>query len=275
MKNELKVTEFGNGAKTIILVHGGPSLFGYMSTLGEQLKNQFRIVDYAQRGSSGFPCDSKVTIEQHVKDLADLASEYNKEEVILLGHSWGATLILLTLANHSNLASKGVIVGTSPLTNQISDMFGDNLESRYSAQVKSELLLIDEKMGRAKDHQTINEIMNERLSLTSPYYHIDPKTEDFLPKCSWNFISFQETVESLWPLIDSGEIETRLSKIETPIIGFHGDKDPIPYAETEAFLRAYLKNDFNFFSVKNSGHFPWLETSSKDHFLKLLVEEID
>lgn len=45
------IKKYGAGKKVVILVHGGPSLYGYMGTLGKELQDDFVVVDYAQRGT--------------------------------------------------------------------------------------------------------------------------------------------------------------------------------------------------------------------------------
>ena len=116
--------------------------------------------------------------------------------------------------------------------------------------------------------------MQERLALTSPFYHLDPKTEEKVPACDWNFQSFLKSVDSLWDLIDTGKVPKLLSSIEDEVIAFHGDYDPIPMRETFQYLRSNIQK-IKTIEVKESGHFPWLEDTSKGNFLKELLEELE
>ncbi len=87
--------KYGTGEITIVLVHGGPSLSRYMNTLGEALKDYYHIVEYQQRGTPEFPGDA--SLDLLLDDLESVLSETSPHR-ILVGHSWGATLVNLYLA---------------------------------------------------------------------------------------------------------------------------------------------------------------------------------
>jgi len=271
---KLRVDEYGQGSKTIILIHGGPSLFGYMKSLGDLLKDDYMIVDYAQRGTFESPLDGDISIDDHINDLSNLISKYTTTtKPIIIGHSWGADLALLTVAKHKNIVEKVILLGTAALTDEISNLHGDNLNSRYTNEVKLKLKEIDKKLDESQSDDETNKIMQERLALTSPFYHLDAKTEDKVPASDWNFQSFLKSIDSIWDLIDTGTVPSKLQSIEDQVVAFHGDYDPIPVNETFDYLKSNLKN-LQTIEVKKSGHFPWLEDTSKDKFLEILLEEL-
>ncbi|OUR93551.1 alpha/beta hydrolase [Halobacteriovorax marinus] len=272
----MHINEYGSGKKTLILVHGGPSLFGYMKSLGDQLSHKYKIVDYAQRGTFETPRtdNDQLSFDSHIEDLRQIIETYNKEQpVTLIGHSWGADLALLTVAKHQGLVEKVISLGTASLEEETGDIFANNIQARLSAEIKIKLEDIDERYKTSKTIDEMNLIMQERLALTGPVYHLDPLTEEMLPESKWNFNSFSFSIDSIWELIESGEVPTLLKEIKEPVIAIHGDYDPIPLKETFKFLEENIPR-IKTIEVPKSGHFPWLEKTSKDFFIEVLLEEL-
>lgn len=105
---------FGSADSTpLIVVHGGPGLdYEYLKPLKE-LSNDYRIIFYDQRGTGLSPrVDKKfLTIEQNLNDLHSIVQHFsNGKKVKLIGHSWGATLVVGYLSKHPEKVSQAVIV---------------------------------------------------------------------------------------------------------------------------------------------------------------------
>lgn len=94
-----------------------------------------------------------------------------------------------------------------------------------------------------------------------------------MPSSKWSYVTFLNSIDSLWKKIDAGEIPALLKKVKTPVIAFHGDSDPIPHQETFQFLKRNIGN-LKTIKVDRAGHFPWLEETSKERFFKDLCLEI-
>lgn len=104
-----------------IFVHGGPccSEIPYVRKYQSKLENDFTIVHYDQRGSGKsyvFGEDySCVTADMHTGDLIELTEfieEYlNKEQVILIGHSYGTYIAAMAAAQRPELYKAYVGIG--------------------------------------------------------------------------------------------------------------------------------------------------------------------
>lgn len=96
---------FHSGTKydnpVMLFLHGGPgsveSIFAY--AFQEKWEDIFTVVHYDQRGAGKTLTknpDKYPTIDLLIKDLFEiiqyLKKKYNKEKIILLGHSWGSVL---------------------------------------------------------------------------------------------------------------------------------------------------------------------------------------
>lgn len=117
----------------LIFVHGGPccSEIPYVRKYQESLEKDFTIVHYDQRGSGKsyeFGEDySTVTAAAHMDDLIALTEyieEYlGKEQVILIGHSYGTYIATLSVAQRPDLYQAYVGIG------QMSDTIESELSS--------------------------------------------------------------------------------------------------------------------------------------------------
>lgn len=114
---QLYVCEFGTGADTVVMLHGGwggdhsgliPAVAG--------LSNQFHFILYDQRGSlrSPFP-DSLISFDQHIEDLERLRKELNIDRITIVAHSMGAVLASAYAARYPARVKKLVLLAPPSL----------------------------------------------------------------------------------------------------------------------------------------------------------------
>jgi pimeloyl-ACP methyl ester carboxylesterase len=273
---KMHTKSYGSGSKTLILINGGPSLSNYISTLGVQLSSKYKIVEYYQKGSPENPAKNKdeLTLRAHLSDLKTVVEDCKGSQIILVGHSWGASLALMYLSQNPGVISKTILIGSAPLNDEAAKKFGENIQSRLSDESKAKLQSIKSEFDHAASDEERNTLMQKRLAIIGPAYHMDPKTEENFSDLKWNFTTFLTSIDSLWDFIDGGNVVRALDKISDPVIAFHGNFDPIPIEETFTFLKTYIKG-LKTIEVKNSGHFPWLEKKASIAFMKDLKSEID
>lgn len=133
----------------VIFVHGGPccSEIPYVRKYQGELENDFTIVHYDQRGSGKsyvFGADySDVTAATHTGELIKLTEyieEYlNKEQVILIGHSYGTYIATMAAAQSPELYEAYVGLG------QMSDTIKSELDGLEKCIAEAE------KAGRKGD----------------------------------------------------------------------------------------------------------------------------
>jgi pimeloyl-ACP methyl ester carboxylesterase len=91
----------------LLLVHGGPggAQIGFNRDYQQDLEKHFIVVNWDQRGaglsySNNIPVET-MNINQFLHDLIDvtvyLKKEFQKEKIILVGHSWGSILGMLAI----------------------------------------------------------------------------------------------------------------------------------------------------------------------------------
>lgn len=100
-------------ATPVIVVHGGPGGdYEYLRSL-QALGDDYRVIFYDQRGTGLSPRVDKqfLTIEQNLDDLKSIVDHFsNGKKVKLIGHSWGAMLVVGYLSKNRDRVSQAVIV---------------------------------------------------------------------------------------------------------------------------------------------------------------------
>lgn len=114
------IRTFGDpGAPPLIVIHGGPGGDMHYLLPMRALARHFFVVFYDQRGTGLSPRVPKdqLTLEQSLQDLHAIISHFGKDRPVrLLGHSWGAMLVIGFLGRHPELVSHAVAVEPGILT---------------------------------------------------------------------------------------------------------------------------------------------------------------
>ena len=103
--------------RTLVVVHGGPGVsHDPLDALTVLTDARTRVVTYDQRGVglSTAPADDALGLDAHVADLHEVVGAAAIGEVVLVGHSWGALVVLAYLATHDELVDAAVLVTPSP-----------------------------------------------------------------------------------------------------------------------------------------------------------------
>ena len=97
----------------VVVVHGGPGGDSkYLYPIQELARNNY-VIFYDQRGTGLSPRVNKesLTLESSLDDLHNVVSHYGGDgQVKLIGHSWGAMLVVGYLGMHSERVSHAVVV---------------------------------------------------------------------------------------------------------------------------------------------------------------------
>jgi proline iminopeptidase len=118
---QLYVREFGTGADTIVMLHGGwggdhAGLLDAVANLG----TQYHFVFYDQRGSlrSPFP-DSLITFNQHIEDLDLLRRDLHLKKLNIVAHSMGAVLACAYATKYPQRVKRLTLLAPAPLKNPV------------------------------------------------------------------------------------------------------------------------------------------------------------
>ncbi len=84
----------------MLILHGGPGLSDYTSSLAAELAEDFTVYRYQQRGLRPSTTSGPFTVETHVSDVVAVLGAIESEQIFLVGHSWGGHLAMHVAVTH-------------------------------------------------------------------------------------------------------------------------------------------------------------------------------
>ncbi|WP_312640319.1 alpha/beta hydrolase [Hydrogenoanaerobacterium sp.] len=274
----------------IIMLHGGPgnSMAYYSYGWQADLEQDYTIVHWDQRGCGNtYYRNKKVkkpTLDLLLSDLDELVEyiclEYEKETVIIMGHSWGTFLGGIYSGEHPEKVSAYIA---------ISQMLNFKKSEQISAQ---EAVRLANAAGKTQDAQEIS----ETLELIMAYQKLDkPEATElmkfrqlkekylpsqygdkmvplllFSPYMTFNdlkwMLSFDKLIESNSELYEVLFSDGKLSmydynlQYEVPVIIIAGDCDwTTPYRMAFSYFNDISAPNKELITIENTGHIPFVD----------------
>jgi pimeloyl-ACP methyl ester carboxylesterase len=253
---------WGKKPYKVAVVHGGPGAPGAAAPVARELSKSTGVLE---------PLQTENSIDGQVEELADVLKKHGDTPVILIGHSWGATLSYLTAARHPHLVKKLILIGALPLSWKEVPDYTPTWLSRLSEEERVEFLSLAELIwdGATEDE---NEPFRRLIRLTTraQSYEPLPLKDEVL---QYQFDTNRAIGREIGKLLNTGKYLEFSRKITCPVVAIHGDYDPRPAGDVrESFSRAH--KDFKFILLEKCGHFPWMEKYARDRFYEILRKEI-
>ena len=108
-------------APLLVFLHGGPgtSAMPFNRVFNSELEDEFVFVNWDQRGTgksfSAQTNPANLTLDRMTRDLDELVdalrAEFDKEQVLLIGHSWGSMLGLEYVSRHPEKVAAYIGIG--------------------------------------------------------------------------------------------------------------------------------------------------------------------
>ncbi len=270
------LTESGkDGARPVILLHGGPGMPGYMDILGDLISDRAFIVDYRQRGTAKSPSRGSFRIKDHCEDLNAIVKTYSTAmRPVVIGSSWGAILALCYAARYPGKVHRFILIGTGPLEEATYQTFIANIAARLSAAAfarRNRLVtkMEDKTLSRARRTR----LDEDFLKIILPVYNHNRSSFKGIALEPRNHGPVGETDADCAERRKSGRLLADLEAVRDEVVAIHGDYDPIPFRGVLPRLAKGIGR-FKSHVVKNCGHVPWLEKNSRAGFLRVLREAI-
>lgn len=230
----------------VILLHGGPgasesALFRHFNS---DLENEFLMIYWEQRGTgrsyrASIPHES-MTIDQFVRDLDDVVElvleRFDKDRVVLVGHSWGSAIGLLYAARHPGKVAAYVGVG------QVADMReGERLSYEFAlreARRRNDDDAVKSLQEIGTPPHSVDEMLTSRkwVERFGGSFHANLSKG----KLIWAALQTDEanlidlikfgqgnrfSLEHLWDEFRAFDIDDRLTRFEMPIVFMLGRHD--------------------------------------------------
>lgn len=246
----------------IVLFHGGPGSPGNMPTLQKQLAKNNPCLIVEQR---------KDSIHELLQDIHLQIDFFSSEEVVIIGHSWGAWLSAIYAATYPKKVKKLIQIGCGPLEQKYLEEIHRRRISRLDpAQQESYLSSI----GNLGSY----DILRSKLALqtlkhltdTSDHFEVQTKF-DFSPPV--DIQHFKVLSKEISGLRKSGALVNYYKEINCPILFLHGNYDPHPIEGITEPLSA-AKVSYKMIPIKKCGHEPWMERKAAPKFYEKLNAEL-
>ena len=256
----------------VVLLHGGPTFYGYMHTL-KHFFAPHPIIDFPQPGTKENPVVN-ADINHHFDEILNQIENVPNQRIGIVGHSWGANLACLFASRFPDRVQFVIAIGTAPFTESIEQRLQQNIDTRLSDTDRKKLSNIDKKIHvciqEGKD-EDMTYLFRQKSKTIQRTYVVNPENNHLIPDISVSLSGFQQSKEALWSLIKSNQIPTILSRIKSPVYAIHGLEDVIPCHHTLLFLSKHIPQLYSY-TIANTGHFPWIESQSKQRFQEIIIE---
>jgi pimeloyl-ACP methyl ester carboxylesterase len=217
------------------------------------------------------PLQTKDTIDGQVEELADVLKNNADIPVILIGHSWGATLSYLTAARFPDIVKKLILIGMPPLNVQDRPDLATAWLSRLSEAERVDFLFLEKFVwdGEKEDKSASMGRLFRLITKGESYALIKAKDEVLEYQLNVNVAIFRELTNQpqYLDLTDLGKA------IKCHVVAIHGNDDPRPARIVQKPLSKAIKG-FKFILLEKCGHTPWMEKHARKEFFKVLRKEI-
>jgi pimeloyl-ACP methyl ester carboxylesterase len=250
----------GEGPR-VLLLHGGPGVpYDYLEPLIAELRADFRVAVFQQRGLEPSTLDGPFTIAQAIEDIVCVLDALDWPVALVVGHSWGAHLALRFAAAHPERLLG--MLAIDPI-----GIVGDGGTAAFEAEMlaraplarRQRVLELDEleKTGELSVEQ-----QTEMQEIVWPSYFADPEDVPPMPP---QIISMDAYL-GLAAEMSQGteEVASALATGGARYGVLAGGASPIPWgqaaqASAELSPNAFLK------VVPGAGHFVWYEAPGAVH----------
>lgn len=243
----------------IIFVHGGPGMnHEYFLPQMAPLADQYKLIFYDQRacGDSDVEVDTlSMTMAQFVDDLDAVRAHFGIEKMVLAGHSWGGLLAMWYAKTYPERLEKLILINSIGASREYTQEAQRILMDRYSEEdIELQNELVSSEAFRNGEPEAFLKVF--RLSFKPTFYKSELLDELSLslpedPQKNQNLL------RHLYPDLMNYDLHEELSKVDVPVLIFHGNFDGTPVISSvrleEAFPRARLVE------VPECGHWTFIE----------------
>ena len=234
-----------------LLLHGGPGMSDYMSSLSDELDGLLTTARYQQRGLAPSAVDGPVTVEQEVTDALSVIDALGWDKPVVIGHSWGGYLAMhLAVAQPEGSGALGIIDSLGAVDRGGQREFGPALRRGLSEQQLARHEQLEQLEEPSQDE------MREHVGILWPNYFADPAGAPAMPHTDFA-TNTDETWASIQGHFRKGTLARRLPRVDVPTLVIHGAKSPIPLNQGRRI--AQLLPNSRLVVAQDCGHWPWLE----------------
>ena len=253
----------GNGTEPVVLVNGGPGFTSdYLADDLTTMAGNHALLIYDQRGigRSTLVCDSaSLAAQRYVEDLEAIRKHLGREQLTLLGHSWGVVPATLYAMQYPQRVRRMILVATIPPERSGLDRaFQAMAAGRDSATLRRMEELTRIRQANPDDLAACREYY--KLWFTPFFGSTDAASRMKGNVCAGSAESLrnkQNVDKSTFASLGDWNWSTSLGDAVAPTLLIHGDRDPLPIESARKWAAAMP--NARLLELKGIGHFPHVE----------------
>jgi proline iminopeptidase len=240
-----------------VLCHGGPGFWNTLGPIARMLEDLGPVVRWDQRGGGRSQWQGPYTVARFLADLDQVRAHYGFDEVTLLGHSWGATVVLrYALANEYRDRARGLVyvAGIGLGRKTWMPEFAAN-KAAASKPYDAEIAALEAVGARTPEQE--RRLWQLRIAGEFP-------TAWALDLAATQVIEVFDEDEQVYASLhdeadayDAAELEERARALDVPVLIVDGLSDLRPRSAVDSLAAALPK--VTRVKIAEAGHFPWLD----------------
>lgn len=254
----LNIVERGDGYPLMVF-HGGPGLDHHeFADYLDPLCDQFRLilVDMRAQGKSDLCPETTWTLEQMAKDIVLLADVLGLKKYAVLGHSYGAFVVLQNAVDFPGHAAQTIVSGGIPSARFLSAV-QENLQKLEPADVREKVIASWDREARVQTREEFAELMRDQM----PFHFgnpLDPRLAEYDERTKDTVYAPAMLRHFSQNDYGSIEVEDRLKNVTQPVLVCTGRLDRVcTVPAAEAMAKGLPNSELVIF--EKSGHMTFVE----------------
>ncbi|NUR93666.1 MAG: alpha/beta hydrolase [Kribbellaceae bacterium] len=238
----------------VVILHGGPGLWDDYAVLAEMIDDLTVVHRFDQRGCGRSGPSELQSMQRSAQDIDELRAYFGHERIVVLGHSFGASLAMAYAASYGEHVAGVVYLGGVG----IGDWHTASRAEARRRMTPEQAARLDELSGRPRTPD--EEIEFRALSWFTDHADRERAFDWAYASASVdlpiNFAANRALVADMRRSSDD-EVKARAASVPAPVTFIHGAEDPRPSWAVRD-LADYVPNH-TFHLIPAAGHSPWLE----------------
>ena len=254
----LYVVERGEGYPLLVF-HGGPGVdhhsFGdYLDALADEYR--LILVDQRSNGRSDRAPEETWTLEQMAADVGSLARALGLEEYAVLGHSYGAFVVLQHAVDFPGDAAQTIVSSGIPSARFLEHV-SQNLAAFEPVELREQVTSSWDLEKHVRTQEDVAELLHDQWPFQFADPH-DPRIEDYERRTAGEIYSPGVLRRFASEEYGGIEVEDRLSDVTQPVLVLAGRHDRTCSVEAAQAIAEGVRHG-ELVVFESSGHMTFVE----------------
>ncbi|HTJ68529.1 MAG TPA: alpha/beta fold hydrolase [Actinospica sp.] len=241
-----------------VLCHGGPGFWDTLGPIARMLEGFGPVVRWDQCGGGRSEWQGPYTVARVLADLDQIRAHYGFDEVTLLGHSWGATVVLqyaLAPAYRSRVRGLVYVAGIGLGRKTWMADFAANksaADEPYAAEI-AELEAVAERTSEQERRLWQLRLAGEFTDRARALGLAATQVVEFFDEDEAVYASLHDEADAY----DVAELQDRTRALDVPVLIIDGLDDLRPRSAVDSLAGSLPR--VTRARIAGAGHFPWLD----------------